>query len=226
MKNLYERNSLVFWNEKDIILHNFYREIITQEIKEFLLSMNPAFQMIRCDAPSLIPNELIHSNYTKSDVYFQDEDNVALKPETTMSSYVYAQYLLNNHNDIKYRLPIVVWQHSKSFRKEQDKSLNNMRLKEFYHLEYQILYNKTTKNDYYSKIIEHINKIVSLYVNPSYVEISDRLPTYSEVTTDIIIQKNNMEVCSISKRTDYPDQNINVVEIAFSTDRLVYNKLN
>ena len=225
MKNLYERNSLVFWSEKEILLHNFYRDIITLELKECLISMNPAFQLVRCDAPSLIPNEFIHENYTKDDVYFQDVDDIALRPETTASSYLYAKELMNKHNDLTYRLPLVVYQHNKSFRKEQDKTLSNMRLKEFNHLEYQILYSSTTLNDYYSKILDCVNNIVNKYVDVSYIEESDRLPTYSEITMDIIIKKNNMEVCSISKRTDFPDDKVKVIEVAFSTDRLVYNKL-
>jgi hypothetical protein len=35
-------------------------------------------------------------------------------------------------------------------------------------------------------------------------EISDRLPIYSEETIDVVCEDNNMEVCSMSKRNDFP----------------------
>ena len=224
METLYNKNSLVFWSEKDLILRKFFEDIITIELKECLLSLNPAFSIVKCDAPLFIPNEFVHKNYTSQDVYFQDVDDIALRPETTASSYKYAEFLLNKHNDIKYRLPLVVYQHNKSFRKEQDKTLSNMRLKEFYHLEYQILFSDSTKNDYYPHIVECINNIVSKYVNPSHIEESDRLPSYSEVTTDVVMDHNNMEVCSISKRTDFTLPNVLVIEVALGTDRLIFNK--
>jgi len=67
---------------------------------------------------------------------------------------------------------------------------------------------------------------VSRYVDSSHIELSDRLPIYSEITTDIVMNKNNMKVCSISKRKDYLDKHIKVIEVAFSTCRLIYNKSN
>lgn len=141
-----------------------------------------------------------------------------------MGSFLYAQELLNSHNERKMRLPLCVWQHGKSFRNEQDEKISNMRLKEFYQLEFQIIYSKTTSNDYYSKIVPYINYLINNMVDKSYIEASDRLPDYSEVTTDIIIETNKMEVCSISKRKDF--EGANVVEIAIGTDRCVYNFIN
>lgn len=67
---------------------------------------------------------------------------------------------------------------------------------------------------------------------------SDRLPAYSEVTTDIEVNNgdNWMEVCSISRRTDFPqryrsqakkgaavDHDVLVLEIAIGLDRCIYN---
>ena len=162
METLYNKNSLVFWSEKDLILRKFFEDIITIELKECLLSLNPAFSIVKCDAPLFIPNEFVHKNYTSQDVYFQDVDDIALSD--------------------------------------------------------------STKNDYYPHIVECINNIVSKYVNPSHIEESDRLPSYSEVTTDVVMDHNNMEVCSISKRTDFTLPNVLVIEVALGTDRLIFNK--
>ena len=65
-----------------------------------------------------------------------------------MGSYAYAKHLLNTHNDTKVRMPLVVWQHGKSFRREQDQPTKFMRLKEFHQLEFQCIYSLTTGADY------------------------------------------------------------------------------
>lgn len=224
MKNLYEKNSLIFWDEREILLKEFYEKMLTAELKDCLMRMNSAFNFVKVDAPLFIPKELINENYTKDDVFLQDFDDLSLRPESTMSSYTYAEYLLNTHNEIKYRLPLVVYQHNKSFRKEQDKTLNNMRLKEFYQIEYQILFSKETKNDYYPQILNSCLEFVKRYVKDARLEKSDRLPSYSDETIDIIINDNNMEVFSISKRKDFKE-NIKVIEVSTGSDRLVYNKM-
>lgn len=223
MKNLYEKNSLMFWNEKEILLREFYEKMLTIELKNCLKIMNPAFEMIKVDAPLFIPKELVNENYTKDDVFMQDFDDLCLRPESTMSSYVYAKYLLNTHNEMKCRLPLVIYQHNKSFRKEQDKTLSNMRLKEFYQIEYQILFSKNTNNDYYPTILNTCLDFVNRYVKDARLENSDRLPSYSDETVDIIINDNNMEVFSISRRKDFDD--VKVIEVSTGSDRLIYNKL-
>jgi glycyl-tRNA synthetase len=220
MKNLYNKNGLIFWTEKEIKLRRMLEEYFTQNIQEFLKTMNPAFEMMQVEAPVMMPTELVSSAYTEDDV-FRVNDELTLRAETTLGSFLYAQDVLNKHNDRKVRMPLCIWQHGKSFRNEQDKTVSNMRLKEFYQLEYQIIYSKTTSNDYYGKIVPFINELVTKIVDKSRIELSDRLPSYSEITTDIIINKNDMEVCSISKRTDF--DNALVVEIAIGTDRCVYN---
>jgi glycyl-tRNA synthetase (class II) len=70
-----------------------------------------------------------------------------------MGSYEYAKVLLNPHNKPKYQMPLVVRQHGKSFRREQDKTLENMRLKEFYQLEFQIIYSMSTDFDYHTDVV-------------------------------------------------------------------------
>lgn len=147
--------------------------------------------------------------------------SLVLRPETTMGSYAYARHLLNPHNETKVMPPLVVYQHGKSFRREQDQSTKFMRLKEFYQLEFQILYSPTTKNDYSISLIPAVKAMIEDMIGSCHVEDSDRLPNYAEWTRDIICDKNNMEVCSISKRKDY--EGMIVLEVAIGTDRCVYN---
>jgi glycyl-tRNA synthetase (class II) len=226
MKNIYNKNGLIFWTEKDILLKKYFEDIITIELKEFLLKINSAFRFVKCDAPLFIPNEYINKNYNEEYIYKQNNTDISLRPETTAGSYEYAKKILNNYNDIRYKLPLVVYQHNKSFRREQDKTFCNMRLKEFYQLEYQVIFSDTTKNDYFDPIVNFINDIITKYIWSSYVDNSDRLPVYSKETKDIICNEVMLEVCSISRRLDFSIPNTNVIEVAIGTDRLVYLKNN
>ena len=86
------------------------------------------------------------------------------------------------------------------------------------------MYSNTTMNDYSINLIPKVEKMISDLIGVCHTEKSDRLPSYSEETIDIINTRRGMEVCSISKRKDYED--VKVLEIAIGTDRLVYNFLN
>ena len=160
-----------------------------------------------------------------------DEQQLCLKPETTSASFVAAEDLLREQNVLP---PLCVWQHSKSFRREQDQSFSHVRLKEFYQLEFQCIYNITTKNNYQDSCIEDIAKMfMNILHLPTRIVLSDRLPAYSLKTLDIEVKNNQkwMEVCSVSLRKDfiYPykinnkDCEFLVLEIALGTDRLLYN---
>jgi glycyl-tRNA synthetase len=172
----------------------------------------------------LIPRELVSDSYTEDDIFVTQEDLV-LKPETTAPSYLYAQALMNSHNKMKVKPPFVVWQHSRSARNEQDNVLKNMRLKEFYQLEFQILFSETTMNDYYPSIVNAMRDAASMLIGSCRTEPSDRVPSYSTETTDIVCEKSDMEICSMSRRLDFPNSKIKVIEVAFGTDRCVYNFL-
>ena len=226
MINLYNKNGLLFWSEEEINTRNYFASYIKQELNLFLKTINKAFEFIQCEATILTNDELLNKNYTDEDVW-RVADWMTLRPETTMGSYEYAKYLMNSHNDRKVNTPLVVWQHWKSFRQEQDLVSKNMRLKEFYQLEFQIIYQKPTDNDhYYEKIIPFINSLLwKLLGKKTYIIESDRLPDYSNKTMDIQMQWNDMEICSISQRKDfiYGDKEYIVTEVAIWTDRLLYN---
>ena len=146
---------------------------------------------------------------------------LVLRPETTMGSYAYAKHLLNPHNATKVMPPLVVYQHGKSFRREQDQPTKFMRLKEFYQLEFQIIYSQSTKHDYSLSLVPAVKQMIEDMIGPCHVEDSDRLPSYAEWTKDVICDKSGMEVCSMSKRKDF--ENMNVLEVAIGTDRCIYN---
>ena len=83
------------------------------------------------------------------------------------------------------------------------------------------MFSESTLNDYSIKVIENLLPLIKLLVGDCRLEDSDRLPSYSIETKDIVRVKNDMELCSISKRTDY--EGAKVLEIAFGLDRLIFN---
>lgn len=226
--SLYNVNGLMFWSEEEIRVRNMIVEHMVSAVNRCLLSMNQAFKMIQCEAPLLTPKSLIDEMYAENAYHV---DTQMLRPETTMGSYAYARHILSGYNDPKYKLPICVWQHGKSFRKEQDQPTKFMRLKEFYQLEFQILFAASTANDYYPTIVEAIKKALNELLNGGYTEKSDRLPSYSDETTDVIFidymhhPQNLLELCSISRRKDF-DPNIKNIEVAIGTDRCMAKFLN
>lgn len=226
MENLYERNGLIFWTEEEIRIREMMLDYFVAQIKLALKSQNAAFEFVRIEAPLLTPDELINPNYGNEDVFktiagAECNSGLTLRPETTMGTYAYIPILLNKHNKPKYRLPLVVWQYGKSFRNEQDQPTKFMRLKEFYQLEFQVVVSETTMNDYSIGLVPEVTRIISDLIGECHVADSDRLPDYSERTLDVVCTKNDMEVCSISKRTDCEQGK--VLEIAIGMDRCVYN---
>jgi len=241
MNPLYNVNGLVFWSEEEIKLRDMFRDYFTDRIRDFLLGENTAWRFVQVEAPLLTPRSLINTNYTNEDVWVQENgetlEELVLRPETTPGSYAYAQYLLNSHQGFK--PPLVVWQAGKSFRRETEQPYKHMRLKEFYQQEFQCIYTVDTMNDYHSACLEPVRKMIAAMVHlPTRIVDSDRLPSYSQVTKDVEIDNGDkwMEVCSISRRTDFPqkarfpgkggtiiEKDILVLEIAIGLDRIVYN---
>lgn len=219
MLNLYDVNSVVFWTEQQIQLRTMLETFFTSSLARVLKEQNPAFEFVRIEAPLLTPRERINTNYTDDEVYALGD--LALRPETTMGSYMYAAHLMNPHNPRKVRLPVVIWQHGKSFRREQDQPTKFVRLKEFYQLEFQILFAESTRNDYAKAVIPATCQMIASMIGPCYSEPSDRVPAYAEWTQDVICRKSRMEVCSISMRKDFPDARN--LEVAIGTDRCIYN---
>jgi glycyl-tRNA synthetase (class II) len=74
--------------------------------------------------------------------------------------------------------------------------------------------------DYSTLVIPSIQRILTKLLGETRTEDSDRLPSYSTRTVDVIHAATNMEICSISNRTDYEDNK--VLEVAIGTDRCVY----
>jgi glycyl-tRNA synthetase len=241
MENIYDINGLIFWSEKEITLRDMMAKYFKDRLSEALNDMNTAWKMYQIEAPLLTPRSLLNVNYTNEDIWVQESNDtveLALRPETTPGSYAYACHLLNTHSGVK--PPFVIWQAGKSFRREQDQVSKNMRLKEFYQQEFQCIYAADTMNDYHAAVLEPVRKMISDMIGlPTRIIESDRLPSYSQITMDIEVDNGDkwMEVCSISRRTDFPEKfrmnakgkliekDLLVLEVAIGLDRAIYNFL-
>lgn len=234
MEFIYDFNALPFFNKKDLLLKDYLVRRIEMEVQDILREQNKAWQFFQIEAPCLIPQQYINQNYTEDDIFMQQSKNhahLALKPETTPSSYLYLEHLLKQQTALP---PLCVWQVSKSFRREQDQPTKHCRYKEFYQQEFQCLYAQDTKNDYQANVIEPLaNMFLDIVALPTRIVLSDRLPDYSLKTIDIEVfnQDKWMEVCSVSLRKDFSYQptiknntkSCYVLEIAIGVERLIYN---
>ncbi|GAB2208913.1 hypothetical protein ROS1_57310 [Roseibium sp. ROS1] len=235
-------NSLVHWEEREILRREEFIRHFSEEMRAFLRSINPAWDMRRIEAPTLIPRQHISDAYENADVWVQEklsptETELVLRPETTPSTYAYMTHLLNNHTGAK--LPLCVWQAGRSYRREQEQTTAHMRLKEFWQIEFQAAFTSDTGMDYHSASLEPVRKMIASVINlPTRIIVSDRLPSYSQVTMDVEVDNGFkwMEVCSISRRTDFPqrflsrakgggvrEHGVLVLEIAIGLDRCLHN---
>ncbi|HEY0123383.1 MAG TPA: aminoacyl--tRNA ligase-related protein [Rhizobium sp.] len=242
MLNIYNVNSLVHWEEREIRLRDDLVRFFSDEVRNFLRSANPAWDVRRVEAPALMPRHLVSDAYSNADIWVQEQisptdSELVLRPETTPSTYIYMQHLLENHS--RTRLPLCVWQAGKSYRREQEQSTKHVRLKEFWQLEFQCAFTADSGNDYHAACLEPVRRMIASVIHlPTRIVPSDRLPAYSQVTMDIEVDNGDkwMEVCSISRRTDFPqryrskakagpavDHDVLVLEIAIGLDRCVYN---
>ena len=242
MLNLFNVNSLVHWEEREINMRDHMVRFFSEEVRSFLRSVNPAWDIRRVEAPALTPRPLISDAYTNADIWAQEqltetEAPLVLRPETTPSTYVYMQHILGNHS--RTRLPLCVWQAGRSYRREQEQPTKHMRLKEFWQLEFQCAYTADSGNDYHAVSLEPVRRMIAAIIPfPTRIVPSDRLPAYSQTTVDVEVDNGDkwIEVCSISRRTDFPEryrtqpkkgpaveQDVLVLEIAIGLDRCVYN---
>ncbi len=218
---LYNKNGLIHWTQKQIRIREWLCDYFVAEITEALYKLNNAWTFHQCDAPILSEFDYVDSEYlNRRELYDTDDQDLLLRAETTPGSYIYADWLQANPQNIK--VPLCVWQYGKSFRREQDQPTKFIRLKEFYQLEFQCVYSEGTKCDYMEKMILLVQDIFST-IMPWKVQliISERLPSYSQKTIDVMTPHfpgihNGMELCSISQRIDYDHP---VLEIAIGMDR-------
>lgn len=235
---LYKNNQgLRFWEEEEILLRNQAIDRLYLSVKKFLTQINPAWRFFRVEGPVITPCEFINKEYSYREFYplLADEKHgeveqfPGLRPETTMSSFVYAEHLLISGIA---KAPLCVWQAGKSFRQESNDGAraSKLRFNEFYQIEFQCIFDATTtKADYMNSFLNQspfvIQKEIESLTNSYKCNVveSDRLPSYSEKTVDVEVLHlgEQREMASISLRKDFPNPKYKVFEIAVGLDRII-----
>ena len=227
-KSLYTLGGLRFWNEEEIQARNQLVDSIVMSANDTLTNMNPAWKFVRMEGPCLSPRDRISTSYDDDDIFVTNHaaggSNLCLRAETTPSSYEYAKWIMNN--DRRYRNPpLCVWQVGKSFRRETNDGANasKLRYNEFYQLELQCIYSRTTNASYRPPLMQAAGDIIGKETGlPVRMVSSDRLPSYSQSTIDIEVEtaKGWREMASCSIRTDFSTQDF-VLELAIGLDRVL-----
>lgn len=101
MLSLLNVNSLVHWEEREILRREYLIHHFSEEVKFLLRSVNPAWDIRRIEAPTLIPRNMISDAYQNTDVWVQErqtetDTELVLRPETTPSTYAYMVHLLDS----------------------------------------------------------------------------------------------------------------------------------
>lgn len=224
---LFGLGGLRFWSEAEIQLREAFIAIVAGAVKRKLVSINPAWRFCQVEGPSLSPAEMVSSAYTSDDVFVTNHAAgngfLCLRAETTATSYAWATHLLKTTNA---KLPFCVWQVGKSFRRETNDgaSASKLRFNEFHQIEFQCIYSDTTKADYRGHLMEAVSTEIERFTMRSVkMADSDRLPSYSESTIDIMLNYDAdkwREVASCSIRNDFSPDTKNC-EIAIGLDRVV-----
>lgn len=233
MDALYGKGGLPFWTETEIMIRDHAISQLYMAVGSALSRLNSAWSFHRVEGPLLTPRQHISAAYDDNDIFMLagklGEDAAALRAETTASSYLALEAMLKRG---AVRFPVCVWQAGKSFRVEASDgaTASNLRYNEFYQLEFQCAYKANSKADYRAAVepavAEAIRKITG--ARETRIIPSDRLPSYSEMTNDIEVPYTHpgssekwKEMCSISTRTDFPMEDVRVLEVAIGLDRLV-----
>lgn len=232
--SLYTQSGLRFWSEKEIQIREQAIQTIYLALSKALKGQNAAWVFERVEGPLITPRSMISDAYDDSDIFGLNaemaQSAMALRAETTASSYAYATHLLSHHEEggaKPPKLPLCVWQVGKSFRRETNDGAraSELRFNEFYQLEFQCIYSAKTSADVRAVAMDAVEtaiRQVTLSTQSRRIP-SDRLPDYSIRTDDIEVPfgAKIKEMASISTRKDFPKEDTLVLEVAVGLDRLV-----
>lgn len=221
----YEIGGLRFWDEREIELREAAIRQLFLAVSTPLIALNRGWVFQRCEGPILTSQERLSYTYTDADIFTIVDlagRPFCLRPETTPSSYEVARRLMAKGGS--FRPPLCVWQAGKSFRRELNDGATaaKLRFNEFWQCEFQCIYAPDSKADYEGVVFPSVRDAIRLITGrDAFATPSDRLPTYSEKTTDIevMFRGEPREMVSVSIRKDFVG--MKVLEIAAGLDRLV-----
>lgn len=214
-------NATVQWTEREIeFRENLMRDIVAL-LKETWQGMNRAVHFRRCEAPILTPACHLRSHIAEGFELVQTNlehagEPIFLRPETTKGTFEVMADMYPQDKQLQKKLPICLWQYGKSFRNEgkgETMRASNLRLREFYQLEFQLFASKGTGAPYLEAALGALqNQYGGGYEKPA----PNDLPHYSNKTIDWVM--DGVEVAGCSVRKDWEPGM--VFEVAIGMDRL------
>lgn len=213
-------NGFVFYNSSDIKARGIIIDMFTETLEKRLTTLNPAVRFIQVETPISTPEsmlrkheetgfELVPVEYHKGSMY--------LRPETTAGTLHMLEHLYPLKKQFKKRLPLVLFQHGKSFRNEQARPFGELRFREFYQLEYQLVAAEDSMAPYFETIVDAVTAAVDQACNKETTgTVVEDLAHYAKRTTDIHI--DTYEVAAVSERNDM--EGYLVFEASIGLDRV------
>lgn len=186
------------WHQHHLETRDSLVEYFTRCLERELGKINSAFRFMRIETPILLPFTVDKGKLQTVQIRLDNEELV-LRQNTMTGAYEASKDILSGKAGQKHKLPIVVWQHGKVFEK-----INGV-LKEFYHLEYQVLFSKTTGMPYSPTIAQACVNMVYKQCGATHEVVKpESFITYAEDNNDLLF--------SIRERDDFwAGKNIEVV---------------
>lgn len=192
------------WNQHQLETRDTLTEYFTRFYARELGKVNNAFRFLRIESPTLIPYSVNESKAAQVSIQFGSE-TFSLREDTATGAYEASREILAGKGGIKQRLPIVVYQHGKVFVKTEKG------LRERHHLEYQILYSKTTGMTYDEVILQSCSTMLRKQCGKT-VEMVDG-------DRHIILDTNKNILARVRHRDDFWAGNN--IEIMMNMDAIV-----
>ena len=220
-------SATVIYDEDDIRRRGAIVDALKATITKTLITINPAVRMIQVETPTLLPMASLAGHravgFELCDVPMHDQ-TLTLRPETTHGTLAMLDVLCPQKDALKKRLPLCIWQVGKAYRNEQIRPLAEIRFREFYQCEFQLVVSEGSKAEYFDAMAwaayDIVNEIVAgadhLF---SIVDVeSNNLAHYSLRTKDLFY--GDIEIGAISERTDLKERGLLLYEASFGLDRL------
>lgn len=217
-------SATVFYTEEDLRRRELIVKILKGALSDSLVALNPSIRIIQVETPTLLPTSSLQSHrdvgFELCDVPMHDQ-TLTLRPETTLGTLSMLDVLYPQKEQLKKRLPICLWQVGKVYRNEQIRPFSELRFREFYQLEFQLIASQGSKAPYMITMLNAVEFPISLLTGSNVQSCSvadDDLAHYSKKTYDIYINQN--EVGAISERDDLENDGLMLYEASFGLDRL------
>lgn len=225
MTVVYDESDLSFWSEQQIKHRTLCIKTLKTNIQKTLLELNPSWKLHLIDSTVIIKKKTISSTFDdKETITFGskatlDDFSFVLRPEFTISSYIFAMSLIAYDKGAEGKTPICVWQHGKVFI--PDESSANAQTYEKYQLSFVCIYEKSTKGDFInpieSSIVESIKELIN---NPSVESssLSDKVSKMKSIKTPYL--SGMTEIGLLRVRNDFPNPAYEVIEVTVDLDKL------